>query len=101
MITMLNCPKFDGCSAPICCLDPEWHKRSMLNEDKTCFYLLESVKEGAKQRFYDAQQGELYEAIVMATPAILSRHSRIKSKVESAAKSGSRMARKFNWGSYA
>ena len=92
---MRTCPKFQGCSAPICPLDADWRKRSNHSEDKTCFYLLEGVKDGAERHFHDAQQGELYQAIRQVTPAILSRHSRIKSKVESAATAGSRMARKF------
>ena len=35
-----TCPKFDNCSAPICPLDPEWHTRRMLRDERVCFYLL-------------------------------------------------------------
>jgi hypothetical protein len=35
-----TCPKFDNCSAPICPLDPDWHTRRMLRDERVCYYLL-------------------------------------------------------------
>ncbi len=90
-----NCPKFQSCSAPICPLDAKWHKRVNTSDDATCFYLLESVKHGAKAHFQVALLGELYAVIVRARVGISTSHKRIAAKLESAKRTGSRMARKF------
>ena len=89
------CPKFLTCNAPVCVLDSDWHKRSSHNEDATCFYLTESVKDGAETHFQVAGLGELYQQILRVRPYIIQRHSRIARKLEAAKQSGSRMARKF------
>ncbi len=90
-----HCPKFQTCNAPICPLDAIWHKRSNHIEDATCFYLLESVKHGAKAHFQVALLGELYAVIVAARADISTSHKRIAVKLESAKRTGSRMTRKF------
>jgi hypothetical protein len=90
-----SCPRFDKCNAPICPLDSSWRKRVLLHDDPTCFYLLESVKKGAKANFMAPGWGWLYEAMVEATPAISARWGRIKNKLSDAAKTGSRMKREF------
>ena len=89
------CPRFIKCNAPICPLDESWLSRSNLKEDSTCFYLLESVKDGAQSIFLTAQLEELYEVIVSRREAILFAYKRISSKLDAAKKSGSRMARKI------
>lgn len=95
-ITCANsCPRFQNCNAPICPLDVNWHKRSNLRDDSTCFYLLESVKDGARTNFEGAQLGMMYERILTVRGDIESSNKRIKSKLESAEKSTSRMKRKF------
>jgi hypothetical protein len=91
---MIDCPKFQTCNAPICPLDREWQKRSLHNDDATCFYLMESVKAGAEARFQLAGLGEMYSAIGVHRPTIIQAHKRINSKVEAAKLSGSRMDRK-------
>jgi len=90
-----HCPKYQSCNAPICPLDAKRHKRANTSDDATCFYLLESVKHGAKAHFQVALLGELYGVIVRARADIATSHKRIAAKLESAKKTGSRMARKF------
>ena len=90
-----DCPKFNKCNATICPLDKDWRLRGCLREDATCFYLLESVKEGAGTHFEGAQLGMLYESIILVRADISSAHKRIGRKLESAAKTTSRMTRVF------
>jgi hypothetical protein len=90
-----SCPRWDKCNAPICPLDPDWRKRVLLSNDTTCFYLLESVKEGARANFEGPGWGWLHAAMVEATPAISARWGRIRNKLCDAAKTGSRMKREF------
>ena len=90
-----DCPKFNKCNATICPLDKDWRLRVCLREDATCFYLLESVKEGAGAHFEGAQLGMLYESILTVRVDISSAHKRISRKLISAAKSSSRMTRVF------
>ena len=57
MSKMYQCPKYEGCEAPLCPLDEEWDKRKMLQNDNLCHYLCEASKKDATQRYrnrYDA-----------------------------------------------
>lgn len=90
------CPRWDRCSAPICPLDPDRERRVLLHDDPTCFYLLESVKADAKVNFMAPGWERLYQVMVEAAPAISARWGRINRKLIDAAKSGSRMNRKFH-----
>ena len=90
-----DCPKYETCSAPICPLDTDWKLRVLCNEDPTCFYLLESVKDGSKTHFELAQLGVIYKKICEVRDDICITHKRISKKVEAAKNSGSRMARRF------
>ncbi len=93
-----DCPKYETCSAPICPLDKDWKLRALCNEDPTCFYLLESVKDASATHFELAQLEVMYEMIYEVRDDICNTHKRISNKVKSAKNSGSRMARKFTHG---
>jgi len=41
---MYRCPRFERCAAPICPLDADWRKRSMLPGEPVCAWLLEAAK---------------------------------------------------------
>jgi len=56
--SMYDCPKYEKCEAPICPLDADWRERTHLQEDRICFFLSESVKEGAETRL----EPDIYEA---------------------------------------
>ena len=90
-----GCPKYERCSSPICPLDPDWRRRNMLNDESVCFYLSESVKNGARNVFEGAGLGELYEVVVLASPFISATYPRIYRALERAKQTGSRMARRF------
>lgn len=90
-----SCPKFYTCNAPICPLDDDWRKRVNLVEDSTCYYLIESVKDGAKTHFERALLGEFYQLIVGVRGDISKHFKRIEKKLEAAAKTPSRMTRKL------
>lgn len=93
-----DCPKYETCSAPICPLDKDWKLRVLCNEDPTCFYLLESVKDASATHFELAQLEVMYERIYEVRDDICNTHKRISNKVKSAKNSGSRMARIFTHG---
>ena len=93
-----DCPKYEKCCAPICPLDKDWKLRVLCNEDSTCFYLLESVKDASATNFELAQLGVIYERICEVREDICTTHKRISNKVEAAKNSSSRMARKFTHG---
>ncbi len=89
-----SCPRFIKCSAPVCPLDDSPYKRVLLKEDPTCFYLTESVKDGAETRFKGAGLEWLYKKVVRATPHLISRYPRICDALKRAMHSSSRMDRR-------
>lgn len=91
--TLEQCPKFKKCTAPICPLDPDWHKRQHISGDRVCFYLLESQKPSAKPIFEVRSLGNLYEAMVRHAPAIAGTYSTIKTALDKAEATSSRMTR--------
>jgi hypothetical protein len=95
VVTPSTCPKFHTCNAPICPLDKEWVKRVNQVHDPVCYYLIESVKEGSPVNFERALLGELYQVIVRVRGDISKHFKRIKKKLDAAAKTTSRMERKF------
>ncbi len=90
---MNDCPKFDHCSAPICPLDRDWKKRHYCKGEPVCFYMLESVKPGAKARFRGSTAREIYEVIQFLLPSILSRYAPLKQALKRALRTGSRMGK--------
>ena len=93
--TTITCRKFHTCNSPICPLDKDWRKRVNDINDSICYYLIESVKEGAKTHFERALLGELYQVIVRVRGDISKHFKRIKKKLDAAAKTPSRMEKKF------
>lgn len=91
----INCDRFNTCSANVCPLDPEWHKRGHLNGERVCFYLIEAQKANAKAIFDTCGRGYLYSLMQELTPAISARHNTIKRALEVAKKTGSRMGKKI------
>ena len=92
-MNMENCPKFEGCSAPICPLDPNWRKRLHLKGARVCFYLCDAQKDGSEAIFGGRGWGELYRLMVEVTPDISTRWGTIKKALVKAAKTGSRLNR--------
>lgn len=57
---LFDCPLYDKCSAPICPLDPKWHRRSHDSSDSICRVLTESAKPGADERFKKKAESDEY-----------------------------------------
>ena len=41
---MQQCPKFDSCSAPLCPLDKQRQQRSMLRDERLCYYIRKAIR---------------------------------------------------------
>lgn len=93
-LTSCDCDRFKSCSANICPLDKDWHKRVHHSYDRVCFYLIEAQKINAEALFKHTGREYLYRAIQAVVKSIISSHSAIKFSLERAKESGSRMARK-------
>lgn len=89
---MHACPKFEGCSAPICPLDPDWSHRVHCKGEPVCFYLLESVKPGARARFEGSMAITLYHAMERSMDALCTGHAPIRKAVARAKRTGARMS---------
>ena len=57
---MFVCPRFNYCSAPLCPIDPDWRKRTMLKNERVCHYLTEVTKDGAFDRYIHRRDADLY-----------------------------------------
>ena len=89
---MRTCPKFDGCSAPICPLDPDWPRRVHRKGEPVCFYLLESVKPGARARFERSMVIALYHAMERSIDALCARHAPLRKALARAKRTGARIS---------
>ena len=91
---MEDCPKYKGCSAPICPLDPNWRNAKHLKHERVCFYLCEAQKGGSEAIFRGRGLGYPYQLMVEATPAISTRWGSIKNALAKTKKTSSRMNKK-------
>ena len=93
---MEECPKFDKCSAPICPLYKSVNKQEHLENERTCYYLLEAQKIDSEANFDQSGLGELYGAMVRAAYEVFKQpniNKHLQKQLLRAATSGSRMAR--------
>jgi hypothetical protein len=88
---MNTCPRFYQCSAPICPLDPDRHKRVHLPGDRVCGLAAEAVKPGGEGRLRGSLSAEVVAQVVRAIPELQSRHSHIRKRLSDAAITGSRL----------
>ena len=86
-----KCPRWRDCNANICPLDPAWELRKLLSDEQVCFYLTESVKVDAADRFAAAGLTWVFDACRDRDPAMRERWGRIRRSLERSAGSGSRM----------
>jgi hypothetical protein len=94
---MMACPHWQKCSANVCPLDPEWHQRSHADGEPVCFYILESVKPGAEERFEASGLYDFRSTVLGPLPEIVSTWGTIRRTVERAKLSGSRLDRRPPW----
>lgn len=95
-MTTSMCPRWEGCSVPICPLDPNWERRIMTRDDPVCFYLIEASKIDSEANFRGVGREDLYRLISDVLPTIYSRFLRIRRVLFNASKTGSRIARMKN-----
>jgi len=86
-----DCPKYSHCSANICPLDPEWHIRNHLKDERVCFYLREIIKADGRAILRGVLPKEHYERIAETLPIIISCYAPLKKQLARAAKTGSRL----------
>lgn len=91
---MYSCPKWDGCSAPICPLDPDWKSRKHLDGEKACFYLIEFAKPPGKAILSMVLAGELYETLARVYVEVMSQPHPLKNQLKRAKKNPSRIGKR-------
>ena len=87
-----RCPRFDGCNAPVCPLDPDWPRAQHLPGERVCLWLREAVKPGGMARIAHAATDEIAVTVAEALPAILASSSAdLRHKLAEASRSGSKL----------
>jgi hypothetical protein len=74
---MYSCPKWDGCSVPICPPDPDWKSRKILGGERVRFYLTEHSKLPARPILRARLPSELYEILFRVYPKVIARYGPI------------------------
>jgi hypothetical protein len=88
---MPTCPRFYQCSAPVCPLDPDRHKRVHLPGDRICTLAAELVKPGAAARLANILEPKLLARVSEAIPALMSSGAPLRSALARAASTGSKL----------
>lgn len=92
---MHDCPKYSHCNANLCPLDPDISERSYLQGEPVCFYMLESAKKGAENRFKSVHSGDkLLQAIRDTLPALLIRCAPLRKPLDRAKRTGPRLGKR-------
>lgn len=86
-----QCPRFNGCSANVCPLDPGWRLRKHLRGEAVCGLLLESVKPGGEARLRGALPAELVEQVLRLRVPICDHWGSIKRQLTRSTKTGSKL----------
>ncbi len=88
---LTDCPKFNGCSAPVCPLDPGHLKTAHLPGERACLYLREALKPGGEARLMGVLPREQAERVLQALPEILSRYGSLRRALIRASKNPSKL----------
>jgi hypothetical protein len=100
LASMMACPRWDKCGAPICPADAARRCRAHLAGERVCFYLTECGKDGGAARLARRLSAPLVEAVAQCHRAItrptthetLPRgHAIVRRTIEKAATTGSRI----------
>ena len=91
---MSSCPKFEGCNAPLCPLDPDWRLRKHLEGEKACFYLTEFSKPAGKAILSRVLAGELYHTLVRVYPEVMSWPNPLRRQLKRSSKNPPRIGRR-------
>lgn len=89
---MRACPRFEGCSAPVCPLWPEHLGTVHLRGESICLYLREAVKPGGEALIGGALPDQLAERVLEAVPGIMSRYGTVRRALQRAKRRRSKIA---------
>lgn len=84
-ITMLDCPKWDSCNAPVCPLDSNWQLHRHLPGEPVCRWLREAVKLGSEPILLRALSAASTEQVMTVASNLISHKGPLKSRLERAA----------------
>lgn len=87
-----ECPRWDGCSAPVCPLDGDWHRCQHLPGERVCGLLCELAKGGGEARLRAALPCALVDRLAEVGPMLAARWERVRRRLGEASRTGSRMA---------
>lgn len=85
-----DCPKWDGCNAPLCPLDPDAPLRRHLRGEPLCLWLRELVKEDGGATLARALAADAAATVAAMAPAIMDRSSDVRTKLRAASRTGSK-----------
>ena len=91
---LYSCPKWDGCNAPICPLDPDWKSRKHLEGERVCFYLTEYSKPPARPILRAVLTKELYETLTRVYPEVIARWGPIRRRLNRSSQNPPRVGRR-------
>lgn len=87
-----DCPRWDGCSAPVCPLAGDWRRCGHLDGERICGLLSELVKDGGEARLRGALPVALVDSLTEVAPKVAATYSRIRRGLDRASRSSSRIA---------
>lgn len=92
-MNMNDCPQWNSCNAPLCPLDKDIYKRKYLKGEAICIYMREIMKPDSFNNFNKLGTigVELYEAVCFVLPTLLLTHSPLKTRLNDASKTPSRL----------
>lgn len=85
------CPRHRSCSANICPMDPEVHRRTHLRGEPVCGMLLELGKQGGEATLGGVLRAEQLQTLTTLAPTLLARWAPLRRAYTKAAKKGSRL----------
>lgn len=86
-----DCKFFERCSAPICPLDSDWQRRSYLDGEPVCYFMLEWAKAATRPILRGAIGDQLALALADVFPTIMGGYGPLKKRLERASRTPSRL----------
>jgi hypothetical protein len=82
---MSECPRYSSCSAPLCPLDHEWHRRSFVKADSICHWQREALAPAAEQSFAALEIVDIWRRIQFTDTAMRKKHPDLSDRLDKAA----------------
>lgn len=93
-ISMCECPKFEGCNAPVCPLDPDWRKRVHRRDEPVCPYLCEYAKQATRPILRGCIGEEHYHAVAEVASEVEETHAPLAKSLRRASQTPSRLTQR-------